>query len=145
MCSVYTHTPSWIVNDLKKHHLQMQKQQLFNYLFTLTQLYRKHYQALEILYTYKTSEYVMQFLYSESQTPNKCKTVLKKRRCCGLQLCSSKKTVYPAKYSFLTVCPCQSNVYTCLVALTAPAQFLQSPPQLQVSAAGQKTQQHLSP
>lgn len=78
---------------------------------------RKRHQASEILCTYKTSEYIMQVLYSESQTPNKCKRVLKKRGCCGLQLCLLRKTVYPAKCSFLTVCPCQSIVYTCLVAL----------------------------
>lgn len=56
-------------------------------------------------------------IYLESKTSNKCKRVLKKGRCCRLQLCPSERTASPSKCSLLTVFPCQSSVYTCLVAL----------------------------
>ena len=56
-------------------------------------------------------------IYLESKTSNKCKRVLKKRGRCRLQLCPSARTASPSKCSLLTVFPCQSSVYTCLVAL----------------------------
>lgn len=58
-----------------------------------------------------------EMLYSESKTSNKCERVFKKRVCRGLPPCPSEKMAYPAKCSLVTVCSCQSTVYTCLVAL----------------------------
>ncbi len=116
-CLKYTHTSSWIANDLEKATLWHARATVIELSIYSDSPFQKTFPGVGNSVRIQNTRMCYAILYSESKTSNKCKRVFKKWGCRGLQSCRSEKTAYPAKCSVLTVCICQCTVYTCLVAL----------------------------